>query len=127
MVLCHPDLVESHLVQHLHLLEHPAVELRLWPVQGWDIRGQVVGSELLTRALVLERLSITRIQECTCTSLSAGHDNHLILTIPRLTEPVQHQHMSPSPPLFSASERSAPVTPRAHRSPRSPLPRPRQG
>src|SRR5262249_10137128 len=54
MVLCHPDLVESHLVQHLHLLEHPAVELRLWPVQRGDIRWQVVGSELHTRALVVE-------------------------------------------------------------------------
>src|SRR4030095_691178 len=77
MVLGHPDLVESHLVQHFHLLEHPAVELRLWPVQRGDIRWQVVGSELHTRALVLKGCAITRGREWVCAHLSAGHDDHL--------------------------------------------------
>src|SRR5262249_14825784 len=77
MVLGHPDLVEPHLVQQLHLLEHPAVELRLWPVQGRDIRWQVVGSKLHTQALVLERCSITKYgtAHAQCTVLRG----HLVL------------------------------------------------
>jgi hypothetical protein len=51
MVLGHPDLMNPHLVQQLHPLEHLSVELRLWPVQRRDIRRQVVGSELHTWAL----------------------------------------------------------------------------
>src|SRR5262245_22043444 len=65
MVLGYPDLVKSHLLQQLHLREHPAVELRRWPVQGRDIRRQVVGSKLHTRALLVERGSMTRVRECT--------------------------------------------------------------
>src|SRR5262245_3988623 len=75
MVLGHPDLMEPHLVQQLHLLEHPAVELRLWPVQCGDIRRQVVGSELHTRALMLEGCAIISGRECACAHLSAGHDD----------------------------------------------------
>ena len=58
MVLGHPDLVEPHAIQQLHLLEHPAVELRRWPVQLRDIRRQVVGSELHRCALLSERSSM---------------------------------------------------------------------
>jgi hypothetical protein len=59
MVLGDPKLVESHLVQQRHLLEHAAVKLRLWPVQGGNICRQVVGSKLHTQAFSGARFSVT--------------------------------------------------------------------
>ena len=46
----------------IHLLEYPAVELKLWFVQCGNIRRQVMGSKLHTRALLVERGSRTGIQ-----------------------------------------------------------------
>ena len=50
---------KAHLVQQHHLLEHAAVKLRLWPVQGGDIRRRVVGSKLHAQALSVARFSVT--------------------------------------------------------------------
>src|SRR5215475_2144164 len=72
MMLGHPDLVEPHLVQQFHLLEHPTVELRLWPVQRRDIRRQVVGSKLQSVLLfpALQRIGVVCTRNTSCTSVA---------------------------------------------------------